>query len=112
MDESASPKSDANAGAERRAHPRQPCQYVATCLSKGRAWSPVRFVDLSRSGAGVLLLSPIEVGAPVVFSVQMRSTRMLQIRATVRRVQQRAGEWLAGCAFDELLSEKDFAELV
>jgi hypothetical protein len=118
MDEPHSPRPESNRSRytatdiERRAYPRRACNYQALCRSAGRAWWPVVFTDLSLSGAGVALASPIEVGVAVTFTVHMPAGRVLQIGALVRRVQKRDGEWLAGCEFDRLLSEEDFAELV
>jgi hypothetical protein len=97
---------------DRRAYPRRPCRYQALGRSAGRAWWPVVFIDLSLSGAGVMLATPIEVGAAVVFTVHMPAGRVLQIPAKVRRIEMRDGEWFAGCEFDRLLAEADFAELI
>ncbi len=97
---------------ERRGHPRVPCRYQALCRSAGRAWWPVQFVDLSLSGAGVLLAAPVEVGAEVTFTVHTSNSQTLVIQATVRRVETRVSEWMAGCEFDRLLTEQEFAALV
>jgi PilZ domain len=98
-------------GMNRRQHPRRACHYQALCRSGGRAWWPVRFIDLSVGGAGVLLSSPIETGAEVVFTVHTPSGEGLSIGATVRRVQTCDGEWLAGCEFKRLLTESEFLKL-
>jgi hypothetical protein len=98
--------------ADRRLHPREACRYEALCRSGNKAWWPVLFVDLSRSGAGVTLSLPIEVGARVCFTVQTHNGRAIEIRAQVRRVEERDTEWFAGCEFDRLLTESEFADLV
>jgi hypothetical protein len=95
----------------RRGHPRRPCRYQALCRCGGRAWWPVAFVDLSVGGAGVALSSPVEVGAPVTFTVHAASGRLFLVRARVRRVEPRGGEWLAGCEFERRLSPGELADL-
>jgi PilZ domain-containing protein len=72
----------------------------------------VRFVELSLGGAGVVLSTPIEAGAAASFTVHTASGRELHIRALVCRVVPFDGEWLAGCEFERLLTEAEFAELV
>jgi hypothetical protein len=99
------------AGLNRRAYPRRPCRYEALCRSAGKAWWPVLFADLSISGAGVMLASPVEAGAAVTFTVHTTPGQVLVIHARVRRVEPREGEWLAGCEFERLLTEDEFAEL-
>jgi hypothetical protein len=102
---------EAAVGMNRRGYPRRPCRYQALCRSAGRAWWPVLFKDLSLSGAAVMLASPVEAGAAVTFTVHLAHGRVLVIRARVCRVGPREGEWLAGCEFDRLLTEAEFAEL-
>jgi hypothetical protein len=82
------------------------------CQSAGRAWWPVSFVDLSRGGAGVLLASPVEAGAVVTFTVHTATRRVMLLRGKVCHVEERDGEWLAGCKFERLLTEAELAELV
>jgi hypothetical protein len=96
----------------RRIYPRHACRYQALCRSAGRAWWPVVFRDVSRSGAGVALSSPIEVGAAVNFTVYLTNGRVMSIAAIVRRVEDRNFEWLAGCEFNRVLSDADMAELL
>ena len=99
-------------GANRREHPRRPCRYQAMCRSGGRAWWPVVFVDVSLGGAGIILSSPIETGAAVSFTVHTPHGRVLQLHARVRRIEPREFDWLAGCEFERLLTEAEFADLV
>lgn len=98
-------------GASRREHPRRPCRYQAMCRSGGRAWWPVVFFDLSVGGAGVVLSSPVEIGAAISFTVHTPQGRVMQLRARVRRIEPRGFEWLAGCEFDRPLTTAEFAEL-
>jgi hypothetical protein len=105
-------QTDQSHGADRRQHPRRACNYQALCRSGGRAWWPVLFIDLSVGGAGVKLSSPIETGAEVTFTVHRSEGRVLTIRARVRHVEPHDGEWLAGCEFDNLLTEEEYAELL
>jgi hypothetical protein len=99
------------AEANRRGHTRHACGYQAMCQSAGRAWWPVAFVDVSRSGAGVLLASPVEPGALVTFTIHASSRRMMLLRGKVCYVEERRGEWMAGCKFDRLLTEVELSEL-
>jgi hypothetical protein len=72
----------------------------------------VEFIDLSTTGAGVLVPSPVDPGAAVTFVVNTLAGPVLLIRGRVRRVVARDGEWLAGCQFDRRLTEGDLAELL
>jgi hypothetical protein len=58
-----------------------------------------------------MLLSPIETGADVAFTIHIRDGSVLTIRGQVRRVVPHEGEWLAGCQFHRLLTEAEFAAL-
>ena len=95
--EAGEPREDAT-GIDRRLYPRRSCRYQCFAVPRdehgGRCCS-----GICLGGAGVLLASPVEVGAAVTFTVYATPGRVHVIRATVRRVESHEGEWLAGCEF-------------
>jgi PilZ domain len=66
-------------------------------------------LDLSESGAGLLLTCPLDPETHVILHLKSPSgDRLYQIRCRVAHAtQQLTGEWLIGCDFTEPLTNDD-----
>ncbi len=96
---------------ERRASARHPCGkdvpvHVIARTSGGSRWACL--VNLSREGAGLLLSCRLEPGTRVELRLSSRQ-RDYQRKLSGRVVRSRseAGNWFAGCAFDDALAEHE-----
>ncbi len=104
---------------ERRAYVRLPSELAATCSPAGTAREPAwpgRVRDLSPGGIGLLLQHRFRPGTTLVIDLREGTgARRQTVRARVVHATAVLDDgnpcWLLGCAFDEPLSEEEFAAL-
>ena len=98
------------AGPERRAFPRRAPETPCWLRVEGRRGLRVGTAllrDVSRQGAGLLSLRPLEVGEQVYLQPLTRRRKVALFSAVVVHVTPADGGWLCGCDFLEPLDDDE-----
>lgn len=102
---------------ERRGWVRHACALAGECqpitqLESGNRW-PVRFLDMSRGGVGVLLSRRFEINTLITFELEANATTTVSLPlAHVRSVRRYGNYWLLGCVWAHVLPEEELQPLV
>jgi CheY-like chemotaxis protein len=105
-------------GDERRVNVRYRCELNNSCQPLGQSRSGQHWqgqvLDISASGARVLLNRRFEVGTVLVLSVTSSSGESVQrlLARVVRLVRETDGQWSLGCSFNRPVDENDLRDLL
>lgn len=102
---------------ERRLSPRYRCRVrgdcrPATANEVGNRW-PVRVIDISGGGVGLLLSRRFEMGTLLAVELQRLPTRSNHMPlARVCRVVSADAHWLLGCVWEGTVNSEDLQSLI